>query len=250
MRTGGERCYPRVLRDQSTTCHSPRPRQAPDSLPRRRLPAAEAVCIRNASSLPHYLLAASRRSMLHRQAPNVKNVIGREEYIDTWHEDLTQVLAIFLERPSADLPSEYLSLHWLLPACTTQLFSRLLNALRCAPPQFPNIPTLTAQLSQYATSHVRSGFNIRTLIPPLFEDAVRVRASGELCWAAKEFGRAPEIGWTAVRVAQADPRGLQGRRLALYVHTGAGRRVHPPIAILVNAIVAELNGLRLLALRI
>jgi hypothetical protein len=180
--------------------------------------------------------------MLHRQAPNAKNAIGREEYIDTWHKDLlTQVLAIFLERPSADLPPEYLSLHSLLPACTTQLFSRLLNALRLAPPQFPNIPTLTAQLSQYATSHVRSGFNIRMLIPPLFEDAVHVRASGELCRAAEEFGRTQEIGWTSVRVAQADPRGLQGRQLVLYVHTGAGRT--SPIAILVNPILVGLNGL-------
>ncbi|KAN0109644.1 hypothetical protein V8E52_009081, partial [Russula decolorans] len=130
-------------------------------------------------------------------------------------------------------------------SCTTQMFSRLLNALRLAPPQCPNVPALTAQFSQYATSFARSGFNIRTLIPPLFEVAVRVRASGELCGAAEEFGRTPEIGWTPARVTQADPRGLQRRQLALYVHTDAGRT--SPIAILVNAILAELNGPQLLA---
>jgi hypothetical protein len=56
----------------------------------------------------------------------------------------------------------------------------------------------------------------------------------------------PEIGWTAVRVTQADPRGLQGRQLAPYIHTGAGRSSRM-IAILVNAFLADLNGLRLIA---
>jgi hypothetical protein len=53
-----------------------------------------------------------------------------------------------------------------LPACATQLFSRLLDALRLALPQFPNVPVLTAQLSQYVTSFAQPGFNFRTLIPP------------------------------------------------------------------------------------
>jgi hypothetical protein len=43
-----------------------------------------------------------------------------------------------------------------------------------------------------------------------------------------------------------DPRGLQGRQLVPYVHiVGAGRTY--PIAIIVTAILAELNGLQLLA---
>jgi hypothetical protein len=119
---------------------------------------------------------------------------------------------------------------------------------RCAPlalPQFPNGPALTAQLSQYATSFARPRFDFRTLIPALFEEAVRVRASGELCRAAEAFGRTPEIGWTAVRVTQADPRGLQGRQLVPYVHTCAGRT--SPIALLVNAILAGSNRRWLLA---
>ena len=66
------------------------------------------------------------------------------------------------------------------------------------------------------------------------------------CRAAEEFGRTPGIGWAAVRVMQtSDPRGLQGRQLAPYVHTSAGRT--SPIAILVNAILAGSNGLGLLA---
>ena len=46
-----------------------------------------------------------------------------------------------------------------------------------------------------------------------------------------EFGRTPQISWTAVRVTQADRPGLQGRQRALHVHTGVG----PPIAILAKA---------------
>jgi hypothetical protein len=57
--------------------------------------------------------------------------------------------------------------------------------------------------------------------------------------------RTPEIGWATVGVTQADPRGLQGRQLAPYVYAGASRT--SPIQILVNAILAGLNELRLLA---
>ena len=70
-------------------------------------------------------------------------------------------------------------------------------APRCAPigpATISNVPALTAQFSQYATWFARSKFNIYTLVPPLFEVAVRVRASGELYGAAEEFGHSPEIG--------------------------------------------------------
>jgi hypothetical protein len=70
-----------------------------------------------------------------------------------------------------------------------------------------------------------------TLIPSLFEDAVRVRASGELCRAAAaEFGCTLGIGWTSVRVTTRVALQAEGRQLAPYVHTGAGRT--SPIAIL------------------
>jgi hypothetical protein len=104
----GERCYPRALQS-TTTRHSLWPTQAPGPLPRHPLSAAEA-CVRklkdrNASSVPHYLPPASRRPTLHRQAPNPKSAIGREEYIDTWcegvHDLLMRTVAIFLERRSS-----------------------------------------------------------------------------------------------------------------------------------------------------
>ena len=208
------------------------------------------MCIPNASSVPQHLLVASRRSTLHRQAPNPKNAIRREEYVDTWregvHDLLTQIVTIFLERPSADLAPGY--------RCTRSRRRPCLHtphncfhaySMRSSWPcqQFPNV--LTAQFSQCATLFARPGFNFRTLILPLFEDAMRLRASGELCRAAEEFRCTPDIGWTTVRVTQADSRDLQGRQLGSYVHAGAGRT--SPIAILVNTILAELNGLRLLA---
>jgi len=68
-----------------------------------------------------------------------------KKYIDTWregvHDLLTQYVAIFLERPPADLsPEDLHTLRSLLPACTTQLLSRLLDALRSALPRFPDAP--------------------------------------------------------------------------------------------------------------
>jgi hypothetical protein len=76
-----------------------------------------------------------------------------KKYIDTWregvHDLLTQYVAIFLERPPADLsPEDLHTLRSLLPACTAQLLSRLLDALRSALPQFPDAPALMALLSQ------------------------------------------------------------------------------------------------------
>lgn len=111
------------------------------------------------------------------------------------------------------------------------------------PPLFPNVPVLAAQLSQYTISFARSGFNIHALVPLTFEDAMRARLSGDLCMVAEVFGRTSEIGCTAVRITQADPRGLQERHLALCVH---GRWSCIPNCV-VNAILAELNGLQLLA---
>ncbi len=76
------------------------------------------------------------------------------------------------ERPpaSADLPPEDLhTVHSLLPACTTQLLLRLLDALRSALPRFPDAPASTALLSQLtycATLFARSRFDFQ----PLFDD--------------------------------------------------------------------------------
>jgi len=178
-----------------------------------------------------------------------------KKYIDTWregvHDLLTQYAAIFLERPLPDLPPEDLhTLRSLLPACTAQLLARLLDALRSALPRLPDAPALTALLTQLtycATSFARLGFDFRTLLPPLFEDAVRARVSGEFSKAADEFARSPGAGWTAVGAPRRDSRGGVGTTTGVLHVPPQALVVYPPVAVLANALLAALNGLRLLA---
>ncbi len=149
------------------------------------------------------------------------------------HDLITQYVAIFLDRPPADLLEEDLhSLRPLLPACTTQLLSRLLDALCSALPRFPD-----------AASFARLRFDFRTLLPPLFEDAVRARVSGEFSRAVEEFARTPETGWAAVGA----PCGGVGTTGGVLYLPPQALVVYPPIAILANALLAALNGFRLLA---
>ncbi|KAI9509139.1 Dor1-domain-containing protein [Russula earlei] len=180
-----------------------------------------------------------------------------KKYIDTWregvHDLLTQYAAIFLERPPTDLsPEDLHTLRSLLPACTTQLLSRLLDVLRAALPRMPDAPALTALLTQLtycATSFARLGFDFRSLLPPLFEDAVRARVSGEFSRAAEEFGRTPETGWAAVGAPRKDSRGGAGMTSGvLHIHIPPqALAVYPPVAVFANALLVALNGLRLLA---
>ncbi|KAH9971002.1 Dor1-like family-domain-containing protein [Lactifluus volemus] len=188
-----------------------------------------------------------------------------KKYIDTWregvHDLVTQYTSIFLERPPADLTSEHLhTLRSLLPACTTQLLSRLLDTLRIVLSRLPDAPALTALLTQLtycATSFARLGFDFRTLLPPLFENAVRARVSGEFSRAVDEFARTPETGWGAVGTPRRETTrssnssstassGLTTTTSVLHVPPQA-LVVYPPIAVLANALLAALNGLRLLA---
>jgi len=178
-----------------------------------------------------------------------------KKYIDTWregvHDLLTQYAAIFLERPPPDLPPEDLhTLRSLLSACTTQLLSRLLDALRTALARLPDAPALTALLTQLtycATSFARLGFDFRTLLPPLFEDAVRTRVCGEFSKAAEEFSRTPATGWAAVGAPRRDSRGGSGTTVGVLHMPPQALVVYAPVAVLANALLAALNGLRLLA---
>jgi hypothetical protein len=53
-------------------------------------------------------------------------------------------------------------------------------------------------------------FVLRTLLSPLFEDAVCARISSEFSRAVEVFARTPDTGWAAVGVSHADPRGGAG----------------------------------------
>ncbi|KAI0290617.1 Dor1-like family-domain-containing protein [Russula brevipes] len=179
-----------------------------------------------------------------------------KKYIDTWregvHDLVTQYTAIFLERPPMNVsPADLHTLRSLLPACTTQLLSRLLDALRAALPRLPDTPALTALLTQLtycATSFARLGLDFRTLLPPLFEDAVRARVCGEFARAAEVFARTPRTGWAAVGAPRRDSRGSAATTAAGVLHMPPQALVvYPPVAVLANALLAALNGLRLLA---
>ena len=178
-----------------------------------------------------------------------------KKYIDTWregvHDLLTQYAAIFLERPPTDLlPEDVHTLRSLLSACTAQLLSRLLDALRAALPRLPDAPALTALLTQLtycATSFARLGFDFRTLLPPLFEDAVRTRVPGELSKAVEEFARTTDTGWAAVGAPRRDSRGSTGTTAGVLHMPPQGLVVYTPVAVLANGLLAALNGLRFLA---
>jgi hypothetical protein len=117
----------------------------------------------------------AQRCVGKRRTRNMK--LDAREYIDTWLDLLTQIVEIFLERPLADLPPR-IFIPTLAPACMFHAYS-----MRSGWPSqchnFSDVP-VTAELLQNAASFAWPEFKFRTLILPLFEDVVRVRASGEL----------------------------------------------------------------------
>ena len=100
-----------------------------------------------------------------------------------------------------------------------------------------------SQLTYCATSFARLRFDFRTLLPPLLEDAVHAHVSGEFSREVG-FARALETGWAAVGA----PRGGVGTTAGVLHIPPQALVVYPPIAaVLVNALVAALNRLQLLA---
>jgi hypothetical protein len=116
------------------------------------------------------------------------------------------------------------------------LVPRLLDALRMALPRFPDVPALTALLSQltYSTAPLRT-LGSRSTFRTLFCRCLRtwcahaclVNSPGR-CWRSScvQFVRTPETGWAAAGA----PRGGSGTTAT--------------IAMLANALLAALNGLR------
>jgi len=66
---------------------------------------------------------------------------------------------------------------------------------------------------------------------------------GEFSRAVEEFARTSETGWAAVGA----PRGGTGTTAGVLHMPPQALVVYPPIAVLANALLAALNGLRLLA---
>jgi hypothetical protein len=110
-------------------------------------------------------------------------------------------------------------------------------------PRFPR--TNGAALAAHVLRHfVRPArVRLRTLLPPLFEDAVRTRVSGEFSGRWRSSRVTPETGWAAVGA----PRGGAGTTARVLYMPQQALVVYPPIAVvLANAVLAALNGLRLL----
>ncbi len=109
-----------------------------------------------------------------------------------------------------------------------------------------HLPTaLLTQLTYCSTSFARLGSDFRTLLPPLFEDAVRV--SGEFSKAAEDFGKAPRTSWAGVGEPRKDSRAAAEMTAGLLQMPPQALVVYPPVAVFANAMLAALNGLRLLA---
>ena len=110
-------------------------------------------------------------------------------------------------------PKDLHTLRSLLSACTAQLLWRLFDALHAALLRLPDAAALTALLTQLtycATSFARLGFDFRTMLPLLFEDAVRTRVSAEFSKVVGEFARTSDAGWAAVGAPRRDSRGGTG----------------------------------------
>ena len=122
---------------------------------------------------------------------------------------------------------------------------------RCAPFGAATFPRRTSANGAAIAAHVLRHFvrsarvRLSQLHPPLFEDAVRTgtHVSGEFPRAAEEFARTPETGWAAVGV----PRGSTGTTAGVLHTPPRALVVYPPIVVLANALLAALNGSRLLA---
>ncbi|KAI9448449.1 Dor1-domain-containing protein [Lactarius indigo] len=147
---------------------------------------------------------------------------------DAWHEGVhdlvTQCAAIFLERPPADLAREDLD------------------------SGAPTHTALLTQLTYCGTSFARLGLDFRTLLPPLFDDSVRVRVSGEFSKAAVEFKKTPGTSWAEVGAPRRDSRATAGTTAGVLQMPPQALVAYLPVAVFANALLATLNDLRLLAL--
>lgn len=199
-----------------------------------------------------------------------------KRYVDVWreglHDIITQFSTIFLSPPSTpSTPSQFIQS--LLPAFTSHtLQTHLLLTLHLSLPHVAHDPSslisLLSQLTYCATSFARVGFDFRSLLGPIFEDAVRRNVEAALRSATDEFidlvdrhtdqwaqGRKPKpsewllaLSPLGVPVLPPSPR--------IHILNGTQAPPHippqilasfPPLAVFVNAILTTFNSLRLLA---
>jgi hypothetical protein len=139
----------------------------------------------------------------------------------------------------------------LLPTCASQLLSRLLDALRTALPRLSDAPALTALLTQLtycSTSFARLGLDFRTLLPPFLKmRCVRVYQAS-FPKRRRSSRKTPRTSWAGVGAPRRDSRGFCRDDGCWCAQMPPQALVaYPPVAVFANALLAALNGLRLLA---
>ena len=213
------------------------------------------------------------KSVARRDSSDAEDVARfLRKYIDTWREGvydiITQYTTIFLERAASasTTPSQPLKptattshalLHTLITTYATHaLTSLLLPTLQRHLARTPSaLPSLLTQLTYCATAFARVGLDFRGILESLFGDAVKEIVGREIREAGSKWSdtvkserrkRAPEewlinpelIGSPPTASLSLDaPAHVPPQILASY----------PPIAVYTNALLATLNGLRLLA---
>lgn len=199
-----------------------------------------------------------------------------KKYVDVWREGVydvvTQYTTIFLERAPSPAGSPPAHLHMLLRMFTTQYLQTLLALLRETLPLIPDPSLLTSLLTQLtycANSFARVGMDFKSLLAPIFVDAVRRGVSQELedaatAWTAKlqptssgkdrpssGMVKRPSQLLVATATASSPPLPSTAQLEALRSsppHVPPQLLVsYPTLAVYTNAILSALNGLRLLA---
>lgn len=199
-----------------------------------------------------------------------------KRYVDAWregvHDVVTQYTTIFLDRPKGADPAAS-ELHVLLTTFTTLHVRRLLDLLRDTLPRVADPSLLTSLLTQLtycATSFARVGMDFRAALGPLFVAAVQKGVTREFEEATDAWCRAidseddpkarartsskrkrPSEFLLAPSVASSPPIPTKSQLSAISAapaNTPPTILVsYPPLALYTNAILAALNGLRLLA---
>ncbi|KAI0756076.1 Dor1-like family-domain-containing protein [Daedaleopsis nitida] len=199
-----------------------------------------------------------------------------KRYVDAWregvHDVVTQYTTIFLDRPKGADPAAS-ELHVLLTTFTTLHVRHLLDLLRDTLPLVADPSLLTSLLTQLtycATSFARVGMDFRAALGPLFVAAVRKGVTREFEEATDAWCRAidsedvpkarsrasskrkrPSEFLLAPSVASSPPIPTKSQLSAISAappNTPPTVLVsYPPLALYTNAVLAALNGLRLLA---
>ncbi|KLO20129.1 Dor1-domain-containing protein [Schizopora paradoxa] len=181
-------------------------------------------------------------------------------YVDVWregvHDVVTQYTNIFLDRASSE--EMIVELRYLLSTLTLSMVNDLIEVLAQNLPLVEDTTSLTSiltQLTHCSTSFAKIGLDFRSLLPPLFEEAVKERFSQAFETAtskflqtfadAQKYSRQPsQVLVTAVAAASPPAETTLPESLRLPPHVLSS---YPPLAIYTNSLLSALNSLRLLA---